>query len=173
MKGCGEFMRRCYSLLLLVLAVLSVLIFYGVQESDDEAVVVGNNELEIRGRQFKAEVERGFLVMAKADARRTYVLTDICSKYFPIGMPFSDVEEILIAAGTRRSKPDGKVLVPDYNHGLPPDSPDGNDVGSGFLLDKSLVSNSVFEIIFRPQAVNSMPKKVGRIVDCFVRSTSL
>jgi len=174
MKGDGGLMHRRYGLIFLVLTTLCVLLFYGLREGgDDIPVNAGSSALQMRGRQFRAEVESEFLAMAKADARRTYVLTDVCSKYFPIGMPFSDVEVILLAAGTRPSKPEGMILVPDYNHSLPSDSPDRNDLGSGFVLDKSLVSNSVFEIIFRPQDMSTEPKRVGKIVDCFVRSTSL
>jgi hypothetical protein len=172
MKSGGIFMRSRYGLLLIALIVLGVLIFYKFRK-DDTPVDTGGSELQIRGKQFRAEVDSTFLKMSKVSAQRVYDLTEVCKKYFPVGTLFSDVEVMLVAGGALPSKPHGMILVPSYNRGLPENSPDRNDVGGGFALDRSLVSNSIFVVIFRPQEASVTPRKIGQIIACFVRTTNL
>src|SRR5471030_398776 len=98
MKSGGIFMRSRYGLLLLALIVLGVLIFYKFRK-DDTPVDTGGSELQIRGKQFRAEVDSTFLKMSKVSAQRTYDLTDVCKKYFPTATTVSDVKVIMLAAG--------------------------------------------------------------------------
>jgi len=174
MDGYRNYVRTHYYSFLCSLIIVSCLFCSACRASDSNPNVQNAiGELQVRGKQFRAEVEATFLKMSKTNAQRTYDLIDVCNRYFPVGTSFPDVEIILVAAGTRTAKSGGLILVPNYNRRLPVGSPDRNDVGSGFLLEKSWISNSIFEITFRPQDANAAPKKIGEIIGCFVRSTSL
>src|SRR5450830_946755 len=113
------------------------------------------NDLQLRGKQFRIEVDSTFMKMSKADSRGHYDLMSVCEKYFPVDTSFADAEVMLLAAGTHPVKSGDTIWVPDYNHRLPVDSLDKNDLGSGFVLSKSLISNALFGITFRPKTVNA------------------
>jgi hypothetical protein len=170
MKGYGDFMRRRYGLLLLALAASSVLLFYGLRKSDDDIPLnTGNSALEMRGRQFRADVENTVLNMSKAGARRSYDLIDMCKKYFPAQTSFSDVRVMMMAARDRQDEP----LWSAHNPNVPAENADKDDVGSGFSLNKTLISNSVFGVVFRPDSSEGANRKVAKIMSCGVLNTNL
>ncbi|NVZ27938.1 hypothetical protein HX881_20465 [Pseudomonas gingeri] len=155
---------------------VSVALIWAVffRESDEDSVeVAGSGELQIKGREFKEEIQGEFKKMVNEESRRTYILTDVCNKYFSAGMLFSDIEIVMAAAGALPDKKGGEILGPSFNHKLPADSPDRKDMAGGFLLEQSLVSHTLFQITFRPYGAGGEPKRLERVVDCFARSTNL
>lgn len=140
--------------------------------ADESALGTGStfSELQARGKQFRAEVESTFLKMSRADARRSYDLIDVCKKNFPIGTSFTDVKVILVAAGADAAEP----LWPIYNRASPVEgSPDRNDISSGFLLDKSRVSHTIFEIFFRPNILDESHREIAKVMSCGALTTNL
>ena len=163
----NAFHRHQERLLYLALTVVLCCFSLSCFAIEKESYLRTNEKLVQRGKQFRAEVDSTFLKMSKENAMRSYDLIQVCQKYIPAGTSFKDVEVILHAAGQNGS------MVPDYNHLLPPDSPDRSDVGGGFLLHKSWISNSIFLITFRPDIAQVTNKKVKQIMSCGVLTNSL
>lgn len=88
------FLRGPYGVFLLALVASGILLLYGIRRGDDGRGVVsaGESELQSSGEQFRAEVENTFLQMSKVDARRSYDLSSVCEKYFPVGISFTMLE---------------------------------------------------------------------------------
>lgn len=146
-------------------------IFLNSAHAQDNYKKITIADLKLQGNKFRAEIESTFLKMSKMDARRTYDLDEICNKYFPTGISFENVKIILRAAEYGASET-SLILVPLYNHtSLSSDNPSKNDLAGGFLIEKSLMSNAIFQINFRPNISNK--SKLEKVTSCGVITASL
>lgn len=74
-----------------------------------------------------------------------------------------------MAARNNKEEPLWGAHNKNYSKG----SLDINDVGSGFVLEKSLISHSVFGVVFRPGTSPESTQKVAQIMSCGVLATNL
>jgi hypothetical protein len=143
------------------------------KEKVKDIVPFSPNNLKLLGEKFGQEVQEAYKIMSKADSQRYYDLTPICEKYFPVGTSIADATEILIGAGARPDKIEKTIWAPAYNHSLPRDSVDRNDISAGFILRKTLISNAQFGVFIRPQSIDGSFRNIGKIVACRVLEVSI
>ena len=72
--------------------------------SELEKMTAASNELELRGKQLRAEIDSTYNKLSAARAIKNQgmgrnFITDVVIKYIPIGTSFDDAEAILRAAG--------------------------------------------------------------------------
>ena len=72
--------------------------------SGREKIMAASNELELRGKQLRAEIDSAYKKLSDARAIKNQgmgrnFITDVVIKYIPVGTSFDDAETILRAAG--------------------------------------------------------------------------
>lgn len=119
------------------------------------------------GKLFRQEVVGEYHKQAEVRAKRQYQIHELCHKYFPLDSSLDKAKEILQAAGHEGP------LYPAYNRQLPSNSIDRQDLGGGFNLFGSAISNTSFSVIFRPSQNAEKKKHIESIVSCVITDISL
>ncbi len=119
------------------------------------------------GKQFRQELMVEYHKQAGVRARRQYQLPELCLKYFPLNSSLVRAKEILQAAGHEGP------LFPAFNRQLPPNSTDRHDLGGGFKLFGSPISNTSFLVVFRPGQPAERQTRIESTIACVLTDVSL